>query len=143
MPIRRRRRHWACLASPPASGRRRQPLTARNASGVVTPSRPCCLRASHPARVASGVVTPPTPLLPGGGGTGGGGTGTGGGGDGTAGGGDGSVVGGGGFGGGPVNEPEVHRQLARILGTDFASRGDVISDAVRAGSACSRPWEVA
>ena len=85
-----------------------------------------------------GVVTPLTPLLPGGitpglpggGGTGGGGTGTGGGGDGSVAGGGG---GGGGFGGGPVNEPEVHRQLARILGTDFASRGDVISDAVSCG----------
>ena len=97
--------------------------------GVVTPLLPV---------LPPGVVTPLTPLLPGGitpglpggGGTGGGGTGTGGGGDGSVAGGGG---GGGGFGGGPVNEPEVHRQLARILGTDFASRGDVISDAVSCG----------
>ena len=77
-----------------------------------------------------GGVTPPIGRLPPGGGEGGGGTGTGGGGDGSVAGGGG---GGGGFGGGPVNEPEVHRQLARILGTDFASRGDVISDAVSCG----------
>ena len=44
-------------------------------------------------------------------------------------------VGGGGFGGNNivVNDPEIHRQLARVLGTDFSSRGDVISDAVSCG----------
>ena len=80
-----------------------------------------------------GVVTPLTPLLPGGGGTGGGGGGTGGGGDGTGGGGDGSVAGGGGFGGGPVNEPGNAPAVRPSIRTDFASRGDVISDAVSCG----------
>src|SRR5262249_4839748 len=38
-----------------------------------------------------------------------------------------------GGGGGAVDNPVVHRQLARLLGTDFAARPDLIADAVQCG----------
>jgi len=61
-------------------------------------------------------------------GGGGGGVGGGGGGEGGGGGGGGNVGG-----GGPVNDPDVHRQLARLLGTDFAPRSYLIPEAVLCG----------
>jgi Autotransporter beta-domain len=47
------------------------------------------------------------------------------------GGGDGGTGGGGG--GGPVDNSVFHRQLARLLGTEFAARPDLIADALQCG----------
>ena len=64
-----------------------------------------------PPGSGGGTVTPPA-FVPGGGG------------------GDGGTGGGG---GGPVDNSVFHRQLARLLGTEFAARPDLIADAVQCG----------